>query len=306
MSNIEISSITAIVVTYNRIELLRKCISALLQQTAPLKRIIIIDNASGDGTEEAFSNIVDSRILYVRLPNNTGGAGGFAAGIQHAVELSDSWLWLMDDDACPCLNAAEELVAVAKNPNNIYGSLAVFGKYTSWTTTLIEQGRATNLANEVPKEAYVESMPFLGFLVHRNLVDKIGLPDADYFIAADDMEYCVRAHRAGARIVLAGNSHIEHPRTQQQIINVLGVNITYLSLPPWKRYYDTRNRLLIARKYYGIQLFTKAIPGTLVRLVAALLREPKKLAQLRAFAAGIFDGLAGLKGKRHIRWGISP
>lgn len=306
MTDTETSGITAIVVTYNRIALLRKCISSLLQQTLPLRRIIIIDNASHDGTKEAFSNIVDQRILYIRLPENTGGAGGFSAGIQHAVKLSDSWFWLMDDDACPYPNAAEELAAVAKNTNNIYGSLAVFEQYTSWTTTLIDQARVVNLVREVPKEAHVESLPFLGFLIHRNLVDKVGLPDVGYFIAADDVEYCTRTRRAGAQIILAGNSRIEHPRTQQQIINVLGVNITYLSLPPWKRYYDTRNRLLIARKYYGMQLFTKAIPGTFVRLGAALLKEPGKLAQLHAFSAGIFDGLAGLKGKRHIYWGISP
>jgi hypothetical protein len=147
-------------------------------------------------------------------------------------------------------------------------------------------------------------LPFLGFLIHRELVGKIGLPDAGFFIAADDVEYCVRARKAGARIIVAGKSHIEHPKSRPYEVRFPGFSLTALELPPWKRYYDTRNRLLIARKHYGVRLFSQTIPGSFVRMAAALVKEPRKLAQLKAFTAGFVDGLLGRKGRRHENWGI--
>jgi GT2 family glycosyltransferase len=141
-------------------------------------------------------------------------------------------------------------------------------------------------------------------MIHRSLVGKIGLPDSGFFIAADDIEYCMRAERAGARIIIAGRSHIEHPKSDRYTAKVLGRSLICLRLAPWKRYYDTRNRLLIARKYYGLRLLTQTVPGSCVRLFAALRYEPRKAAQFWAWCCGMFDGLLGIKGKRHERWGI--
>lgn len=199
-----------------------------------------------------------------------------------------------------------ELMNVATDSANIYGSLATCGIDTSWTTTLLdEDGRSVDLASEVPACARVQSLPFLGFLIHRKLAERIGLPDAGFFIAADDIEYCMRAERAGAQIIIAGKSHIEHPKSDRYAAKVPGRNLTCLRLAPWKRYYDTRNRLLIARKYYGMRMLTQTIPGSFVRLFAALVYEPRKLAQLWAFTAGFIDGLLGRKGRLHSWWRIS-
>lgn len=213
----------------------------------------------------------------------------------------------MDDDAEPQPDALAELMKIATDPNNVYGSLAVAGSDTAWETTLLNPplGKVTHVS-DIPAQAEVEMLPLLGLLVHRDLVAKIGVPDGDFFIAGDDAEYCVRARRAGAKIILAGRSHIKHPKSSASHVKLMGRQITYLSLPPWKRYYDTRNRLLIARKYYGLRLFTQTVPGSLVRLCVAIAREPQKLAQVHAFFAGLFDGLLGIKGKRHEKWGIKP
>jgi GT2 family glycosyltransferase len=141
-------------------------------------------------------------------------------------------------------------------------------------------------------------------MIHRELVETIGLPDAGYFIAADDIEYCIRAERSGAQLIVAGRSQIEHPKSEIYEVRLPGRRLICLRLPPWKRYYDTRNRLLIARKYYGIRLLTQTIPGSFVRLLATMLNEPCKGAQLWAFFAGMVDGLLGIKGRRHTKWGI--
>ncbi len=300
--------VAAIVVTYNRRDLLLRCIEGIKNQSLAPDLIIIVDNASTDGTLQFLNQqrVADGEnIKIIELNENSGGAGGFCVGIATAIDLNFDWVWVMDDDACPHVTALEELLKVAVNPQNIYGSLAVAGPHTAWITTLVDEGRAVNMADQVPAQARVGFIPFLGLMVHRELVKKIGLPDSGFFIAADDVEYCVRAKRAGADIIIAGKSRIEHPRAQVSQLNVFGKKISYLRLPPWKRYYDTRNQILIARKYYGIRLFTQTVPAILVRLFAVLISEPRKSMQLRAFVAGIVDGLLGIKGMRHTKWGIA-
>ena len=301
------NKINTVVVTYNRLELLKECVASLQSQTHPIARIFVINNASSDGTKIYLDSLLreyPSQITAVHLAENTGGAGGFSEGLRLSIADGADWTWMMDDDACPRPSALEELLTVAQDPTNIYGSLPINGSNTSWATTLIDEGRIAHFAEDVPSSARVESIPLLGFLIHRSLVLKIGYPDAEFFIAADDIEYCMRARQAGANIIIAGNSLIEHPRTLLTEINLFSTRVAYLSLSPWKRYYDTRNRLLIARKYYGAKLFTQTIPGTFVRMIAALMKEPSKLSQLKAFSAGFIDGLLGRKGRRHEKWGI--
>ena len=301
-------TITAIIVTYNRKKLLERCLSAISAQTRRPDVVLVIDNASTDGTLECLHEWLPLHLpqaTLIALDQNTGGAGGFTAGMKHAVDSGSKWIWMMDDDAEPHPDALEQLMRVAVDPSQVYGSLAVSGNETSWLTTVLapplgEVGRP----DEIPDRAEVQSLPFLGFLIHRDLVARIGLPDAGYLIAADDVEYCIRAQRAGAKIIMASRSRIEHPKSRPYKVKVLGRTLTCLALPPWKRYYDTRNRLLIARRHYGIKLFTQTIPGSLVRLFAALWQEPDRPAQLRAFCAGFWDGLWGIKGKRHEKWGI--
>jgi rhamnopyranosyl-N-acetylglucosaminyl-diphospho-decaprenol beta-1,3/1,4-galactofuranosyltransferase len=103
-------SVAAVVVTFNRKELLCECLDALLAQTYPVSRIVLIDNASSDGTAEllAEKGYLENEIFdYLRLPVNSGGAGGFHEGVKRAFEAGFDWLWLMDDEdavACKCVS----------------------------------------------------------------------------------------------------------------------------------------------------------------------------------------------------------
>jgi glycosyltransferase involved in cell wall biosynthesis len=302
------TSVTAVVVTYNRKALLSRCLDALVRQTRRLDCIVIVDNASTDGTRDLLHSegwLSLPEVELLALDSNTGGAGGFFAGVKRARNKGTDWIWMMDDDAEPRLDALTELMNAARSPANVYGSLPTDGNETSWLVTLLGSSpKTTSVIEDIPDQANVRMLPFLGFFIHRDLVDKIGFPDPDFFIAADDVEYCVRARNAGAQIVVASKSRIEHPKSRPYQVKVLGHPITVLGLPPWKRYYDTRNRLLIARKYYGTKLFTQTIPGSLVRVAVILAKEPRRLAQLRAFFAGFVDAMLNRKGRRHDLWGI--
>jgi rhamnopyranosyl-N-acetylglucosaminyl-diphospho-decaprenol beta-1,3/1,4-galactofuranosyltransferase len=300
--------LATVVVTYNRKALLEQCLLAIARQTKSPDSIFVVDNASTDGTGEWLASWLPIHLPCgerVPLPDNLGGAGGFAGGLKAAVAADCDWVWMMDDDAEPHPDALAELMEVADNPDNIYGSLAINGNETSWLMMLLgDSPKTTCLVDDIPVQARVQMLPFLGFLIHRDLVAKIGLPDPGFFIAADDVEYCIRAQKACAQIIVAGKSRIEHPKSRPYQIKLPGYTLTALVLPPWKRYYDTRNRILIGRKHYGAKFFTQTIPGSLVRMIATLACEPRKLAQLKAFSAGFVDGMLGRKGKRHEVWGI--
>lgn len=300
------TKVIAVVVTYNRKILLLNCIDALLHQSLNFDKIIIVDNASTDGTIEFLESkkiLENPKLTLLKQIENTGGAGGFSAGMKYAFEHGADYVWMMDDDASPHQNALEQLMQYA-TPNHIYGSLAVNGEDTAWTTTLLPESKIVNLKNQVPEISEVQSLPFLGYLTSKEIFEKLGLPDTSYFIAADDVEYCIRAQQAGFKTYICGTSYIEHPKSDRYPFNLFGKKLICLKLVPWKRYYDTRNRLLIARKYYGVKAWTQTFPASFVRLFAALINEPNKLMQIKAFFTGVYDAFMKNTGKRHDYWNL--
>ncbi|MGH3706150.1 MAG: glycosyltransferase, partial [Agromyces sp.] len=102
--------VVAVVVAYNRRDLLVEVLEALAVQRHPLARVVVVDNASTDDSADvarAAGDLVD----LVSLPRNTGGAGGFAAGMAVALDRHEpDWLWLMDDDTVPTPDALAALL----------------------------------------------------------------------------------------------------------------------------------------------------------------------------------------------------
>ena len=114
--------ILAIVATYNRKDLLNKCLNKLKNQTQPLD-VLVIDNGSTDGTEQLIK-IRYPDIIYFNTHINLGGAGAFNLGIKKGVMLGYKYLWIMDDDTFPDEFALENFIKVDKNLNGKYGFLA--------------------------------------------------------------------------------------------------------------------------------------------------------------------------------------
>src|SRR5690606_18523667 len=115
----------------NRADLLREALDALAAQTRPPDAVIVIDNASTDDSAAvAAQHPVVTRL--VSLERNTGGAGGFAAGL--AVALDDpglDFVWLMDDDTIPTPDALTELLRVREELGD---SPPLLGSRVVWTT----------------------------------------------------------------------------------------------------------------------------------------------------------------------------
>jgi GT2 family glycosyltransferase len=218
------ASVMAVVVTYNRKALLLECLRGLSRQTTPLAGIVLVDNASTDGTPEFLyeqgiieqcppgespkSREISSTpkifsgkpLIYIRMPENTGGAGGFHEGLKRAYQEKTDWIWMMDDDIEPDAHCLEGLLSFSNisrciHPRKYFldGTPHTWEGYYDYRT-----GRRVFQ----PDISFAKGFSFCttntgcfeGMLVHRAIVDKIGYPDKRFFIGLDDSIYGFLAH----------------------------------------------------------------------------------------------------------------
>jgi len=275
--------IAAVVVTYNRKELLGACLDGLLEQTTPLDAIYIIDNCSTDGTYDALRTAgriapttvsggaaAESihaisppahperrvEIRYVRMPENTGGAGGFHEGLKRAVRGGFDWLWLMDDDLRPAPGALATLVAkktaltAASDRPFLLNSLVLSQNHRDDDTLafplqeLSAQGypkqgtyywHVSDVRSQAREGLYRWACPFNGTFVSARAIEKIGLPNKDFYIWGDEKDFLWRAAR-GLDIYTVLDSKVYHPQVQRHVFD-------------WRQYYNIRNMVIINRHF---------------------------------------------------------
>lgn len=225
--------IDALVVTYNRKLLLQECLEAILHQTYPVTQIVVIDNASTDGTNEYFSTgqfSKNERIRYIRLDKNEGGSGGFYEGIKRSYQDCD-YIWLMDDDTIPEKGALAGLVnsAIELETQGIQmGFLAstVFGMDH-------EPMNVPELDNRITKNGYsdwycelgqnmvkIRCATFVSLLIPTSAVKKVGLPVRWYFLWGDDYEYTQRLTTYYGPAYLTGKSKVVHKRKNARALTI--------------------------------------------------------------------------------------
>lgn len=186
--------ICAVVVTFNRANLLRKCLQALLAQSRPLDHILIVNNKSTDNTAQLLSEEFP-QLEVMHMTENTGGSGGFAAGMKEAHERGFDWLWIMDDDVEAYPDALETLLRYRDLSDYVHmrkdladGNWHFEGIWDLTVLTVRMFPREISFANG--KEWIVVNYSnFEGPLIHRRVIDKIGLPDTRYFMYGDDVIY---------------------------------------------------------------------------------------------------------------------
>jgi rhamnopyranosyl-N-acetylglucosaminyl-diphospho-decaprenol beta-1,3/1,4-galactofuranosyltransferase len=193
------TTVAAVIVTWNRRDLLRRCLGAVLAQRRAPDLIVLIDNASTDGTPEMLAAegfLADPRLRVFRMTENLGGAGGFAEGIRRGRALGADWLWLFDDDTLPEPGCLAELLRVAERPWR--RPPALLASRVVWTDgTLHPMNRVKPLRGHRPRTGPfpIRACSFVSCLVRGTVVDAVGLPVAAYRLWLDDVEYTHRLAR---------------------------------------------------------------------------------------------------------------
>lgn len=221
--------INAVIVTYNRKELLCRCIKAVLAQSVEVANIFVVDNASTDGTHEyllqeklvsdGFSgstkSVNNTNIHYVRLEHNSGGAGGFHHGMRIAYPNAD-YLWIMDDDGYPSPTCLETLLS-CKETNDYIMPVSLCAENDDRLTWFIRKKSNTftrsykELRKSFTRGIMQYAVPFNGLLLSRRLVEKVGYPKKEMFIWGDDFEYQYRCTEAGALPITNLDAIFYHP-----------------------------------------------------------------------------------------------
>ena len=195
--------IWAVVVTRDRRDLLEECLHALTAQTRRPDHLLVVDNASSDGTPELLAGKYPN-VEVLELGENRGGAGGFAAGLERAHAGGASFAWIMDDDTIPEVRALEELLAAAEAdvdpPPLLLSSVARWsdGRLHPMNLPGIERERFGDFARAAEQGLLpLRVTTFVSLLVARAAVDRFGLPDAEFFLWSDDLDYTARVTRGG-------------------------------------------------------------------------------------------------------------
>lgn len=296
-------SVAVVVVTYNRSAMLTGMLDGLAAQTRPADAIFVIDNASTDDTRTVLEARSDLALQITTTGANLGGAGGFHLGMLQAYDAGHDRILLMDDDVVPAPDFLEVMVA-HRGPCQMAVREDLQGRLVEKSavrfdldnplaikpkTASVDSTYATRA--EMPAEVEVENVAFEGFMVRRDVIAAIGLPDPSFFIFYDDVDFAVRARKAGFPIVCVRDA---------VLVRQLDFNQQH-ALDTWKGFYMYRN-LFVVHFRYGGNVLVRLKPWLIVLMVVLL----SPLRGGRGEAANVIKAIRSAGEMRHLDPASSP
>lgn len=283
--------ILVIIITYNRLFLLKECIEAVRRQTFSDFDILVIDNQSTDGTSEYLNTLSKEKILsFHKSEKNMGGAGGFYIGIKEALRLGYSHVWLMDDDTIPDSCAAENLHKADQLLKD-YGFLVSLPLWKDGSVCKMNMPLLGSMKLENGQFLRAGLLPaqkatFVSIFLKTEVIREVGLPIKEFFIWGDDQEYTERISKK-YRSYLVLSSVVQH-----KTINNFGSDISTDSPERIARYYYAyRNELYISKRKGVLSLgfyFTRFL-YSLFKII--LFSKERKLDRVKWMFWGLFDGI---------------
>lgn len=299
------TTIGCVIVTYNRLEKLKKTLSAYASQTLKPLFLIVVDNASTDQTavflnqwqkiDEGFNKIV------IHSNENLGGSGGFYIGEKEALKLNSNWIMIADDDAYPEKNYLYGIQSYIDNHDTtnisiLCGKVSEHGIYESIHRSAWRSKWDRSFHCPVKKEKYNDRefypdfVSYIGIVINKEKMKKAGLVCKDNFIWCDDTEHTYRLSLYGKIICLP----------EYTIIHDVDLANHALS---WKSYYGYRNDLVFFKKHFKTHFPFIIIKLTLKTMLCPLhgksLTEVKL--RMRAIYDAIFDNM-GINSKYKPGW----
>lgn len=333
-----LKKVCVVTVTYGkRWELLKEVLAAVISHHPAITDVIIVDNASEDNIPELSGKWMSDKIKVIRLKENTGSANGFKVGLQAALNTGTEFFWLLDDDNKPEPQCLQRLIhawkALGEDPNNVM--LALRRDRKEYVEAACEGFRVGIRPNsflgfhlkEVPSKILrrlrrktglltsrdswhfryplvsVGHAPYGGLLFHRSWVEKIGLPDEQFYVYSDDHEYTSRIVQNGGHIYLCAASEV---KDLEQSWHIKAARFHALMDPDadeQRLYYTVRNRVnLEATRFVKSTFLYKLNMLTYLSWLAfyglVVFRKPVALLRrLKSLFKSVQDGLSGRLGR---------
>lgn len=284
--------IACVIVTHNRLSLLKDTIAAVQGQSRPPDDIVVVDNNSADGTRQWLR--VQDRLDVCLMDENLGGAGGFHHGIDRAMALGADWVWTLDDDCLPASDALERLLysgVLDKGAGE--GGIGFLASRVNWRDGTPHRmnvpGPASDWSDHHPNcpcSVKIRHASFVSVLINRRAVVRVGLPIREFFIYCDDVEYTRRITSAGFSAYYIPSSRVAH-------LTPANKGVTMRSLSAYPEEHGNRERivrnLIAVNKYEPFGRFKES-----ARLVYVLVRGMANRAPFRVQWSLLKAGLKGL------------
>ncbi|ABJ57356.1 glycosyltransferase [Oenococcus oeni] len=256
-----------VMVTYNRLDYLKKSINCLKNNSNYIQRVIIVNNGSNKDTLDYLETLKQENI-WIHVLNfleNNGGSFGFAQGLSYVKEhYSDNeWTLIMDDDALISSDFLKHISqAILKFPKILAFSGTVKGIESNKVQTA-HRAKINYYSGKISKLSTAEYFnnsfneinlaSFVGLIIKNSLIKQIGIPRADFFSQWDDTEYSMRINKV-TKIINVSQAEVFHPDPQWKVTHN----------PDWKYYYIVRNQIVTLRIYmkpffFLFLLFKKAV-----------------------------------------------
>ena len=280
---------------------------SLLGQIRPLQEIVVVDNASSDDTSALLADRFP-RVTILRMPENLGAAGAWAAGLAYAaLKKQHDWVWSFDDDSVPAPDALQNLLSgleALRDKDEKIGMLAplpVHQKTGIYYPPLLWRDGFVKPSAELLKQAtwFADLVILSGCLVRKDVVQEIGLPRSDFFMDFFDFEYCLRTRSKGYKIAVIGCAKSAHEIGNARLVRWLGYQRIWPDHAPWREYYISRNLAYAVWWLYPNRSTKRFAVSHLVRHAGgALLFGSRRLACLKKMAQGFCDGRRARLGVR--------
>jgi len=310
--------VTIIVLNWNGKDDTLECLKSLKDLSYPNYEVLVVDNGSSDDSVSAIHQAFPE-ITLIETGENLGFAEGNSVGIRNASDAD--YILLLNNDTIVDSDFLGQLVQVAESNDKIgiVGPKIYYyePKDMIWCAgILIENGRAFGIpipncspmpigCGEIDSGQYdeikeVEAIVGCALMVKREVIEKIGLLNSDLFLIQEDVDWCLRAKRAGYSSVYAPGSKIWHKVSRSLNKSGLSSHTNPLTI-----YYWHRNWLLVVKHNFGKANFVLILFSYICKLFPKLLFQLVKqsqltLAVLSAYIYAIKDALLGRTPKRFI------
>lgn len=235
--------VSIIILNWNRFKDIVECLESVFKTTYPNYEVIVVDNASTDGSVEKLKKLFAS-VIILSCKNNLGFAGGNNVGIRHGMNHGAEYVWLLNNDIivepdtlCSLIIESEKYSSVGllspvlyrySSPSQVQccGSLIAWDNYSVKHFT--EMGSISQ-TNEADTWLWGTAL-----LIKRDVINKVGYLNEKYFAYHEDLEYSLRSSRAGYVNKYVPSAKIFHKGLSQEKRGNISICLNQF-------YYITRN-----------------------------------------------------------------
>ena len=295
--------IGVVIVTYNRCRVLSECLRLFSEMPRKADVVVVVNNNSGDGTATLLSDWKSRGEgmlkIVVSMERNTGGSGGFRAGLEEMQRHKVDWVWVSDDDAFPAPDVFEKfeegLAGLRERTQDCISAVCCtvrnHGKIDTMHRRRVGFSRCRFIETPVPESEYaspyfeIDQFSYVGTLLNAASLREAGLIDPGFFICYDDTEHSMRMRKVG-RMFCLPSMLVSHDTDSDP----------GGALASWKTYYSFRNKLVMIKRNYGYPSAMIAVFEVFVKALVGGRTARNRWIDVRLKAEAIRDAMAGRLG----------